>query len=650
MAPSSPPVYYSPNESGGSFLKQETQRIKHLLFEQLDGPARGAYLTEQAIRKFIENEVPRLLTSEEKARRDLVKKLPPIPRHEATREYYSFDQVLQALQLESAELRRLVDEGEIRAFRDGDAIKFKKSDIEGLKKGLLTEPTIILPSGEEGEVLLVEEDMSEALLDLDEIEVEKGKVLPTGDFGAAPAPTTTAKAPEPPVSKAEPQRKAEEKPVPTGRVSTLEPPTKEAQKPEFKEEAAGQRVREEKQAVVAGKKIGLKPCYLRELLRKAVEMLREKAAQKGIPVFEFILSENAGRPGPLERICAQSVLFLRGVEATIGLKFILLVHACDITLEIITSYVHQIFYTWKRMKSVQKRLEQARKHNQIPALVEELVGLRLQLSGIFAFVRFSLQENWRKLPPAWQEKRPELKHPTFLLRLVLETRNHLDEMKRDLDILTRQEIIKLLQKTFKDWLGSLIPNPLTLLTAWKDWFILAFFMRYSRAEIEKMYLQVMADYRLIVFLLERESGQKLPQDLEDWRAYPDYEKAMQSRLDRIGMPINIAGTQLSAWVEKTKADLQRLLQVLTNPGRFIYPSQWPLADLLWESKNTEAISAPESVYTLECERRLTAEVERVFRNKHVHADAAEKSLRYQEALELRRCYQILQYLRRQFLF
>ena len=104
-------------------------------------------------------------------------------------EYYSFERVLKELQIEEEELKRLVSEGEIRAFRDEDKMKFKKSDIEGLKKGRMTEPTIILPSGEseesseDSEVLLVEEDTSETLLDIDDVAAEASSShVPTVDF------------------------------------------------------------------------------------------------------------------------------------------------------------------------------------------------------------------------------------------------------------------------------------------------------------------------------------------------------------------------------------------------------------------------------------------------------------------------------------
>jgi hypothetical protein len=111
----------------------------------------------------------------------------------AQMEYYSFERVLKELQIEEEELKRLVSEGEIRAFRDDDKMKFKKSDIEGLKKGRMTEPTIILPSNEtsdsseDSEVLLVEEDTSETLLDIDDLESAESSSasVPTVDFSSS---------------------------------------------------------------------------------------------------------------------------------------------------------------------------------------------------------------------------------------------------------------------------------------------------------------------------------------------------------------------------------------------------------------------------------------------------------------------------------
>jgi excisionase family DNA binding protein len=47
-------------------------------------------------------------------------------------EFYSFDEVLRQLSIDENRLKRLVSEGEIRAFREGDQMKFKRTEIDGL--------------------------------------------------------------------------------------------------------------------------------------------------------------------------------------------------------------------------------------------------------------------------------------------------------------------------------------------------------------------------------------------------------------------------------------------------------------------------------------------------------------------------------------
>jgi hypothetical protein len=61
-------------------------------------------------------------------------------------EYFSFEEVMRELELSEEDLKRMVSEGELRAFRDENKMKFKVEDVEHLKKGRITEPTIILPS------------------------------------------------------------------------------------------------------------------------------------------------------------------------------------------------------------------------------------------------------------------------------------------------------------------------------------------------------------------------------------------------------------------------------------------------------------------------------------------------------------------------
>ncbi|MEN8151791.1 MAG: helix-turn-helix domain-containing protein [Planctomycetota bacterium] len=47
-------------------------------------------------------------------------------------EFYTFDEVIKQLNIDESRLKRLVSEGEIRAFREGDEMKFKKADIDTL--------------------------------------------------------------------------------------------------------------------------------------------------------------------------------------------------------------------------------------------------------------------------------------------------------------------------------------------------------------------------------------------------------------------------------------------------------------------------------------------------------------------------------------
>lgn len=47
-------------------------------------------------------------------------------------DFLSFEKALRELKMRSEELKKLVSEGEIRAFRDGDSMKFRAEDIQAL--------------------------------------------------------------------------------------------------------------------------------------------------------------------------------------------------------------------------------------------------------------------------------------------------------------------------------------------------------------------------------------------------------------------------------------------------------------------------------------------------------------------------------------
>jgi hypothetical protein len=74
----------------------------------------------------------------------------------AEKEFFSFDEALHELRLKEEELKRLVSEGEIRAFRDGETMKLRISDVETLRSELSGGEVVDL--GEASEELVFEDD------------------------------------------------------------------------------------------------------------------------------------------------------------------------------------------------------------------------------------------------------------------------------------------------------------------------------------------------------------------------------------------------------------------------------------------------------------------------------------------------------------
>ncbi|MDP6519051.1 MAG: hypothetical protein QF411_04045, partial [Planctomycetota bacterium] len=67
----------------------------------------------------------------------------------AENEFFSFEEALDKLRLKDEELKRLVSEGEIRAFREGDTMKLRRSDVDSLRSDLSGEVVSVADAGEE---------------------------------------------------------------------------------------------------------------------------------------------------------------------------------------------------------------------------------------------------------------------------------------------------------------------------------------------------------------------------------------------------------------------------------------------------------------------------------------------------------------------
>ncbi len=83
-------------------------------------------------------------------------------------EFFSFDEALDELRLKEEELKRLVSEGEIRAFRKGDTMKLRRSDVEALRQELSTGGEVV-DLGDSTEELVFEDDTDDAGMATQEI-------------------------------------------------------------------------------------------------------------------------------------------------------------------------------------------------------------------------------------------------------------------------------------------------------------------------------------------------------------------------------------------------------------------------------------------------------------------------------------------------
>ena len=81
----------------------------------------------------------------------------------------SYKNALTELHLTEEELNHIVANGELRAFRDGDEVRFKRDDIMVLKKSRETEPTIVLSDTEADRLSLGDEEP----IDLDAISTDE---------------------------------------------------------------------------------------------------------------------------------------------------------------------------------------------------------------------------------------------------------------------------------------------------------------------------------------------------------------------------------------------------------------------------------------------------------------------------------------------
>lgn len=99
-------------------------------------------------------------------------------------DYVSFEDALVELQMEEAELKALVSQGKVRAFRDANTLKFRRSDIEALRQETGAESTVIVPPA--GLPIEEAQPLAEEPVDLfaDDLDYDDTAETIIGDAGA----------------------------------------------------------------------------------------------------------------------------------------------------------------------------------------------------------------------------------------------------------------------------------------------------------------------------------------------------------------------------------------------------------------------------------------------------------------------------------
>jgi excisionase family DNA binding protein len=112
-------------------------------------------------------------------------------------DFLSFEKALRELKLRSEELKKLVSEGEIRAYRDGDSMKFRREDIQSLGAKSEGDTKLSFADSLEDDTGMVTEQISDedTLLAEDDVEDKPKRVARAPRQPAAAMAGASAKEP-----------------------------------------------------------------------------------------------------------------------------------------------------------------------------------------------------------------------------------------------------------------------------------------------------------------------------------------------------------------------------------------------------------------------------------------------------------------------
>ncbi|WP_372368145.1 protein kinase [Candidatus Uabimicrobium sp. HlEnr_7] len=338
--------------------------------------------------------------------------------------------------------------------------------------------------------------------------------------------------------------------------------------------------------------------------KRKITIQREKSWQKW-------LSGDAGIPGPVERFTSKFKVLLKISQATIGMYFVLFANAVDMIIDTVSSYVQGIFRAWKMAHTMKKA---ARRTKDPSILVSELWSDYNKARALLYRLLYNSSTTKKQITKLDKYQRD------IVLTLVLEARYHLDQMRRDLDFVNRKETLATGKKTILDFLLSFIPNPLSVFTPIKDFFVLVFCMKYSREDINYLHCSFLHDYHSLIVKLEIEHKidniEHIPLDHED-NIRKQYQLPTQENIDKV--------------ISHSRETLHKMICALCKADTFFSSQKWSLNELVNEINRRKKNCDP--LLILDLEIRLSKLITKTLQNNNVKFDATEKQQQISEQKE-----------------
>ncbi len=354
---------------------------------------------------------------------------------------------------------------------------------------------------------------------------------------------------------------------------------------------------------------------LRGKLKKYFTQKRSDAKRKCLYLMEEYLSGQAAEPGFLERFCAQFKIIILLFHHLLGLSFVTFIVLVDNVVSIFVSYIQNIYQTWRHMKTLHRRLSRGEKIAEYFAQDHEQVSR--QVSHIFSFYFFRKEGPEKNF---YSEQAYQKEFPCCALEAVLDTRNKIDQLRRDLALLTSAQGKETARSTAFEFLSSFIPNPLDFLSPLKDWFILRFCIKYQRQDLEFTYVKFIISHNLVLQFLEEE-GFSLNQEKSDsWFLLKPLQhnelimKQVKKSLKKKDLSPEVSSlirkkkvSSMKEAIEFYQESLQRLQQMLFSCQALAYPKNWflwQIGQALYKFKWQYNLVECDPLYLLEWEKRL----------------------------------------------